>query len=82
VSHRWHDDDGLPVFQKLRQRRNDQHVFLYAFDLLELNGTDLRREPIEVRKTMLASVLRSCPSGLRFNEHLAHPGDVVDPGRA
>jgi ATP-dependent DNA ligase len=25
-------------------------VFLYAFDLLELNGDDLRREPLERRK--------------------------------
>jgi ATP-dependent DNA ligase len=33
-------------------------VFLYAFDLLELNGKDLRRDPIEVRKATLASILR------------------------
>jgi ATP-dependent DNA ligase len=31
---------------------------LYAFDLLELNGADLRREPIEVRQATLASILR------------------------
>ena len=30
-------------------------AFLYAFDLLELNGTDLRREPIEVRKRLWAT---------------------------
>ena len=71
------DDDGLPVFQKLRQRRNDQHVFLYAFDLLELNGTDLRRESIEVRKATLKSVLRNGLPGVRLNEHLAYPGDLV-----
>jgi bifunctional non-homologous end joining protein LigD len=35
---------------------------LYAFDLLELNGKDMRREPFEVRKATLASLLRSCPS--------------------
>ena len=28
--------------------RNEPKAFLYAFDLLELNGTDLRRETIEV----------------------------------
>jgi bifunctional non-homologous end joining protein LigD len=39
-------------------RRNEPTAFLYAFDLLELNGTDLRREPIEVRKATLASILR------------------------
>ena len=30
----------------------------FGFDLLELDGTDLRREPIEVRKATLASILR------------------------
>jgi hypothetical protein len=29
------DDNGMAVFAKLRQRRNDRHVLLYAFDLLE-----------------------------------------------
>ena len=33
------------------------NVFLYVFDLIELNGDDLRRDPIEVRKATLASVL-------------------------
>jgi ATP-dependent DNA ligase len=33
------DDDGLPVFERLRQRRHDRHVFLYAFDLIELKAT-------------------------------------------
>jgi predicted CoA-binding protein len=52
------DEDGIPTFQKLRQRRHDRHVFLSAFDLLELDGKDLQREPIEVRKATLASLLR------------------------
>jgi bifunctional non-homologous end joining protein LigD len=47
------------------------------FDLLELNGKDLRREPLEVRKTTLASLLRARLPGLQFNQHLEHPGDVV-----
>jgi ATP-dependent DNA ligase len=29
------DDNGMAVFAKLRQRRNDRHVLLYAFDLLD-----------------------------------------------
>src|ERR1700704_6877331 len=50
----------------------------YAFDLLELDGTDMRREPIEVRKATLASILRKARHGVRLNEHLEHPdGDVV-----
>jgi bifunctional non-homologous end joining protein LigD len=45
-------------------------VFLYAFDLIELGGDDLRREPLEVRKATLASVLAKAGAGIRFNEHL------------
>jgi bifunctional non-homologous end joining protein LigD len=71
------DGDGMPCFDRLRYRRQDGAVFLFAFDLLELNGQDLRREPIEVRKTTLASVLRKAGPGVQLNEHLAHPGDVV-----
>jgi bifunctional non-homologous end joining protein LigD len=53
-------------------------VFLYAFDLIELDGDDLRREPLEVRKATLASVLAKAGSGLRLNEHLEHDdGDLV-----
>jgi len=36
------DDTGVPVFGRLRYRRDDSHVFLYAFDLIELNGDDVR----------------------------------------
>ena len=41
------DDRGVAAFHVLRRRRNEAEAFLYAFDLLELDGTDLRREPIE-----------------------------------
>ena len=44
------DDNGLAVFERLRRKISGKHVFLFAFDLLELNGQDLRREPIETRK--------------------------------
>jgi len=71
------DDDGLPVFRKLRQRRDDRHVFLYAFDLIELDGKDLRREPIEHRKATLAKLLRGAKFGLQLNEHIGDSGDVV-----
>ena len=39
---------------------------LYAFDLLELDGTDMRREPIEVRKATPASILRKNRHGVRL----------------
>jgi bifunctional non-homologous end joining protein LigD len=71
------DGTGLSIFEKLRWRLQDGHVFMWAFDLLELDGQDMRSEPLEVRKATLASVLRSCRTGLQFNQHLEHPGDIV-----
>jgi hypothetical protein len=50
---------------------------LFANSGAEPNGTDLRRELIEVRKATLANLLHSYLPGLRLNEHLAHAGDLV-----
>ena len=44
------DDSGLAVFELVRSFRHDHAAVLCAFDLLELNGQDLRRLPSEVRK--------------------------------
>jgi bifunctional non-homologous end joining protein LigD len=71
------DDNGVAVFQRLRRKPSGKHVFLFAFDLLELDGEDLRREPFKTRKATLASLLRGCLPGLRINEHLPYPGDIV-----
>jgi bifunctional non-homologous end joining protein LigD len=67
------DERGVSAFHILRRRRNEALGFLCAFDLMELDGTDLRREPIEVRKATLASILRKSRHGVRLNEHLEHP---------
>jgi ATP-dependent DNA ligase len=45
----------MAQLRRIRYRRHDASVFLYAFDLIELNGDDLRRDPLEVRKATLAS---------------------------
>jgi bifunctional non-homologous end joining protein LigD len=71
------DDGGLAVFQKLRRRQNEPTAFLCAFDLLELDGTNMRREPIEVRKATLASILRKSCHGVRLNGHLEHPDGAL-----
>jgi bifunctional non-homologous end joining protein LigD len=71
------DGDGLPDFQRLRHRHDDHHVFLYAFDLLELDGKDLRGEPLEVRKKALIRLLANTMPGLQLNGHIADLGDVV-----
>jgi ATP-dependent DNA ligase len=49
------DENGLAVFEQLRRKPSGKHVFLYAFDLLEL----------ETRKATLASLLRRSLPGLR-----------------
>jgi hypothetical protein len=41
------DDKGVASFNRVRYRRHDESIFLYAFDLIELNGDDLRRQPLE-----------------------------------
>jgi bifunctional non-homologous end joining protein LigD len=71
------DARGVTDFHLLRHRRNEPRAFLYAFDLLELNGTDLRKEPIEMRKATLASILWKSRPGVRLNEHLEHPDGLT-----
>ena len=62
-------DDGIALFDRIRYRHHDTDVFMWAFDLIELNGNDLRRDPLNVRKATLASVLARAAPGLRLNEH-------------
>ncbi len=50
-------------------RERDRHVLMYAFDLLELNGADLRELPLAKRRAMLARLLRRAPDGIQFSEH-------------
>jgi ATP-dependent DNA ligase len=38
------DDNGVASFDLVRHHRANECIFLYAFDLIELNGDDLRRE--------------------------------------
>jgi ATP-dependent DNA ligase len=71
------DEDGMPSFDRIRYRRHDGSVFLYAFDLIDLGGDDLRREPFEVRKATLKSVLTKAGPGLRLNEHIEADGPTV-----
>ena len=61
----------------LRQRRNGGLAFLYAFDLLQLDGRDLRRDPIEIRKAQLANLIRGASSGIQLNDHIQHEAAIV-----
>jgi len=71
------NEDGLAVFERLCRKHAARTVSLYAFDLLEVDGVDLRHEPIETRKATLASLLRGSGAGIRLNEHFQHAGDIV-----
>jgi bifunctional non-homologous end joining protein LigD len=51
------DENGLAVFELIRQHDAGEHAVLCAFDLLELDGRDLRWKPIETRKELLAKLL-------------------------
>jgi len=42
-----------------------------------LNGDDLRRDPLEIRKATLRSILAKAGLGLRFNKHLEGDGPTV-----
>jgi ATP-dependent DNA ligase len=70
-------DDGVAVFDKLHSQANDEAVFLYAFDLLELDGVDLRPLPLEDRKRRLHALLRGKRSRIIYNEHLKGDGAAI-----
>jgi bifunctional non-homologous end joining protein LigD len=71
-------EDGIPVFDRLRfGRQIKAEAVLFVFDLLELDGQDRRREPIEQRKAMLAKLLRKASVRLQLSEHIEEPGDIV-----
>ena len=56
--------DGIPDFNALHSRKHDEEVQLYAFDILTLDGEDLRPLPLSLRKTNLARLLARRPDGI------------------
>jgi bifunctional non-homologous end joining protein LigD len=69
--------DGLAVFDLLREYRHDTAAVLCAFDLLEVDGEDLRRIPIEQRKGVLAKLLSHPHAGIAFNQHYEADGPII-----
>ncbi len=70
------DESGLAVFDLIR-RGEGATSSLCAFDLLELNGHDLRKRPIEERKHVLANLLRHEHPGIAFNRHFVGDGSII-----
>ena len=71
------NEDGLAIFDILRYRLRDDAAVLCAFDLIEADGADLRRQPLERRKAMLAELLRGVRDGVAFNRHFEGDGGIV-----
>ena len=79
------DERGVPSFQRLQDRINltapadvaraeeRTPVLYYVFDLLYLDGIDLRRVPLDERKALLKRVLLPMPH-VRLLEHFERDG--------
>jgi len=69
--------DGLSRFEALRRREAARTAILYAFDLIEHDGEDMRDRPFLDRKAALARLLRDTKAGILLNEHVAEDGPIV-----
>ena len=72
------DSEGRPTFQLLQAREMGEPspIAYYLFDLLVLDGVDLRKQPLSERRLKLASLLQGTPGPLRFSPDL--PGKASD----
>jgi bifunctional non-homologous end joining protein LigD len=74
------DERGVSDFDRLRSalaRRGSREAFLYAFDLLELGGEDLRPHPWETRRATVAGLLGKASPGIRISENLDGDGETI-----
>jgi bifunctional non-homologous end joining protein LigD len=58
------DVQGISDFNALHSNRHNEEAQLYAFDLLALDGDDLRDLPLVDRKSRLAKLLHRRPEGI------------------
>jgi bifunctional non-homologous end joining protein LigD len=71
------DENGLAVFDLIRRHGALVSVVLCAFDLLELDGRNLRREPIEKRKALLTKLLKGQQMSIVLNDTYEEDGAIV-----
>jgi bifunctional non-homologous end joining protein LigD len=62
------DENGDTLLAPVRYGDSETGASLYAFDLLEVNGFDVRHDPIEERKRALGRLLSKPPAAIRVNE--------------
>lgn len=67
------DENGAPRFQLLQQGDNRELVFF--FDILWLDGKDLRQHTYAERRALLEKVLKRPPTGVRLAAKIDPPGD-------
>lgn len=66
------DEEGRSHFQGLQgviKSKDDSGLKYFAFDLLYLEGRDLRELPLLERKNFLKEVLKKAPPGIQYSEH-------------
>ena len=63
-------NDGTSDFRALRSRRRGHEAVLYAFDLIEQDGDDLRDLPLIERKQRLKKLIGKARHAILFTEHL------------
>jgi bifunctional non-homologous end joining protein LigD len=73
----WLTENGVSDFDTLHSRTKDDWAMHLAFDILELDGTDLRVLPLVERKRRLKALLGRQNDGLQFVEHLEGDGPAI-----
>jgi bifunctional non-homologous end joining protein LigD len=69
--------DGIAIFDAIRRRGIVSEAMLYAFDILEFNGEDLRSYSLAGRKRCLAEVLDGERIGIVLSEHTEEDGASI-----
>jgi bifunctional non-homologous end joining protein LigD len=71
-----HCPEGMPDFHGLLGD-GAASACLYAFDLLAVEGEDMRRLPLEARRERLADLLADASPALKLSEHLDGDGALI-----
>jgi ATP-dependent DNA ligase len=71
------DAEGRAHFDTLHSRCADHLAIACAFDLLMLDGDDMRRQPYDFRKAALKKLLRRSMEAIQYVEHTAGDGDEM-----
>ena len=69
--------DGPSCFEELGRREAARTTVVYALDLIERDGEDLRDRPFLDREAALVRLLRETDAGILLNEHVAGDGPTV-----